>query len=277
MSSMIDTERFRDVYRGAVADVLPFLGPEKLVGLALHNPGWGPDRHDVRQYLTASVTRYVHVLELFGRSGGRLEGLEALDVGGFMGALPLALVRMGVRVTLTERYDYYDGAFDDLRDHLIAAGVEIWDLDLTERVELPAGRRFGLVTNLALLEHLAHTPRVVMENMAAVLEPDGRLLLEVPNLAYWPKRLDLLAGRTVHPPLRDVYVAREPFTGHHREYTRHDLEELFELSDFRLERIVSFNYTVSEIPPRGLLWLRDLPRRFAPGTRELLLACARPG
>jgi SAM-dependent methyltransferase len=178
-----------------------------------------------------------------------------------------------VRATITERYDYYDGAFDDLRDYLIEAGVEIWDLDMTEPVELPEPRAFDLITNMALLEHLAHSPRPVMENMAAALAPGGRILLEVPNLAYWPKRMDLLAGRTVHPPLRDVYLARTPFTGHHREYTRHDLEELCELSGFAVERVVTFNYTQPEVPPRGPLWLMDLPRRFIPGAREVLLAC----
>lgn len=277
MSARIDLDRFRSVYSAAVADVLPFLGREKLTGLARHNPGWGPDRHDVGGYLRASVTRYAMALELFAKAGGTLHELRVLDIGGFMGALPLTLARMGARTTLTERYDYYDGAFDDLRGYLVDAGVEIWDLDLTGPVDLPEPRQFGLVTNMALLEHLAHSPRPVMENTAVALAPGGRVLVEVPNLAYWPKRVSLLAGRTVHPPLPDVYAAQEPFTGHHREYTRHDLEQLFELSGFVLDRMATFNYTEPDVPPRGPLWLMDLPRRVVPSAREVLLACGHVG
>jgi 2-polyprenyl-3-methyl-5-hydroxy-6-metoxy-1,4-benzoquinol methylase len=271
----LDVEAFRRAYREAVADVLPFLGQERLHAIGRHNPGWRAGRFDVRGYLEASETRYVHALESFARCGRTLDGLAALDVGGFMGAFPLALRRLGVDVALAERYDYYGGAFDDLRAHLEAAGIEVWDLDMTTPAQLPDGRRFGLVTCMALLEHLASSPRTLMENVRAALEPDGQLLVEVPNLAYWPKRLALLAGGTVHPPLADVYEADVPFTGHHREYTEADLRELLTLSGFELSDLVSFNYTPQDA--RGPLGrLLDWPRRNLPGAREVLLARASP-
>jgi 2-polyprenyl-3-methyl-5-hydroxy-6-metoxy-1,4-benzoquinol methylase len=269
----IDLDAFRRAYREAVAELLPFLGEERLHAIGRHNPGWGAGRFDVRGYLEASETRYAQAIELFGRSGRTLDGLAALDVGGFMGAFPLALRRLGVEVALAERYDYYGGAFDDLRAHLEAAGIEVWDLDMTMPAELPGGRRFGLVTCMALLEHLASSPRTLMENMHAALEPDGQLLVEVPNLAYWPKRLAVLCGGTVHPPLADVYEADDPFTGHHREYTEGDLRQLLTLAGFELRDLVSFNYTPQD--GRGPLGrLLDWPRRNLPGAREVLLARA---
>ncbi|HET6449335.1 MAG TPA: methyltransferase domain-containing protein [Conexibacter sp.] len=273
MSGESTIERFRVAYREAVADVLPFLGEERLHAIGRHNPGWGPGRHDVPGYLRASEARYVEALATFLRSARALDGLAMLDVGGFMGAFPLALRRLGVRVTLTERYDYYEGAFDDLRAYLEAEGVEVLDVDMTMPAELPPGRRFGLVTCMALLEHLANSPRTLMDNMRAALEPDGQLLIEVPNLAYWPKRLGLLGGATVHPPLADVYRAAEPFTGHHREYTEGDVRELLTLSGFELRELVAFNYT-PQSPRRPWSRLLDWPRRAVPGAREVLLARA---
>jgi len=273
----LDVEAFRSAYREAVAEVLPYLGEERLHAIGRHNPGWGAGRFDVRGYLEASETRYVHALETFARSGRGLAGTSVLDVGGFMGAFPLALRRLGVEVALAERYDYYGGAFDELRAHLEAQGIEVWDRDMTMAGQAPDGRRFGLVTCMAVLEHLASSPRALMENMRAALEPGGQLLVEVPNLAYWPKRLAVLAGGTVHPPLADVYAAQVPFTGHHREYTEADLRELLTLAGFELRELESFNYTPQD--PRGPLGrLLDWPRRSLPGAREVLLArAALPG
>jgi 2-polyprenyl-3-methyl-5-hydroxy-6-metoxy-1,4-benzoquinol methylase len=272
MSAGLDA--FRDVYRQAVADVMPFFDDERLALVARHNPGWAPGRFDHRAYLEASERRYVIALRTFIQSGGRLDGLRALDVGGFMGAFGLALARIGVTTVLSERYDLYGGAFDELRGFLAAEGVEVWDIDLVAPDCAPAGERFGLVTVMALLEHLANSPRGLMENVSALLADDGLAVLEVPNLAYWPRRMALLRGHSVHPALRDLYAASDPFTGHHREYTEAELIELIELAGFRLRELITFNYTPHEVQPRGVNRLLDLPRRRFRGARELLLACA---
>ena len=71
-----------------------------------------------------------------------------------MGALPLAMARLGAQVTLSENYGYYEGAFDELRDYLAAEGVEIWNLDLSEPLESVPEERFDLVAAMAILEHL---------------------------------------------------------------------------------------------------------------------------
>jgi hypothetical protein len=97
----------------------------------------------------------------------------------------------------------------------------------------------------------------------------------VPNLAYGYKRWQLLRGRTIHPPLRDVYESAEPFTGHHREYTLSDLTELLELSGFRLLETDAFNYSLA-----GDVYTRILPQdvlsRLLPSWREVLMAVAAP-
>ncbi len=73
---------FGETYRAAVADVLPYLGDDVLEAMARHNPACAPGRLDFGGYLLASEVRYQRALEAFTRSGGLLEGLAALDVGG---------------------------------------------------------------------------------------------------------------------------------------------------------------------------------------------------
>jgi len=239
----------------------------------VHNPGWHPDRHAVGEYLRASEDRYVHVLELFARSGASARP-RVLEVGGFFGAFPLALARLGLTVTLSEKYEYYYGAFDDLRALLEREGVDVWDEDLTQPIESLGRERFGLVTALAIVEHLASTPRPLMENLRDLLADDGKLLLEVPNIAYWPKRIQALLGESIHPPLRDVYDAAIPFTGHHREYTAAELRDLITWSGLHMQGFMTYNYT-PEPARRGLSWLlRRWPARHLTHGREVLLACA---
>jgi 2-polyprenyl-3-methyl-5-hydroxy-6-metoxy-1,4-benzoquinol methylase len=269
----VDVAAFRLAYRLAVTAVLPFFDRERLAKVGIHNPGWHPDRFDVGAYLRASEDRYAHVLRLYARCGGRPRP-RVLEVGGFFGAFPLALARLGLAVTLSEKYAYYYGAFDDLRDFLEGEGIDVWDEDLTEALDPPRPERFDLVTSLALLEHLASTPRPLMDNLRDLLADDGALLIEVPNIAYWPKRLKALLGESVHPLLRDVYDAAIPFTGHHREYTAAELRELIGWSGLEVRELTAYNYTPEPQGRGPALALRRWPARRFEHAREVLLACA---
>ena len=272
----IDLSAFGAVYREAVRDLAPFLTPDRLEVIARHNPGWRPERFDAVAYLETSEARYAAALAVFERNGGQAAGeeLRVLDVGGFMGPLPLALVRLGARVTLSEHYDYYDGAFDELRDYLIGQGVEVWDLDLSEALDSQPDDRFDLVLAMAILEHLPSSPRPLLLNARGLLAEAGRLVVDVPNIAYWPKRVGLLRGISPLPAMADVYHAEAPFTGHHHEYTVAELTQVLTWSGLAVEEVVTLNYTPW---PDGPFWRRiaaDWPRRRFASLREVLLACA---
>lgn len=264
---MVEPEAFRGVYRAAAADVAATVGPAELERIAAHDRPLA--QWDHRTYLERSETRCLHALRLLR---GRADASDAvLEVGGFLAAFPLALARLGLQVTVAERYDLYGGALDAVRDLLEAAGARIWDVDFT--AEGLAAERFPVVLNMAMVEHVAGSPRTLMENLRACCE--RWLVLEVPNLAYGYKRWQLLRGRTIHPPLKDVYESATPFTGHHREYTESDLRELLELSGFRTAELTSFNYSLND-DLLTRLNLADLASRLLPGCRETLMAVAEP-
>jgi SAM-dependent methyltransferase len=268
---------FSVTYRGAVEDALRFVTPGARGVLARHHPGFAD--YDFGAYLRLSERRYRHVLRL-ARRAGVLDGgpPHVLDVGGFLAAFPVALARLGWPVTLVEEYGYYEGAFDGLRDLLVAEGVTVVSADYTQPLDEPPAR-YGLVTNLAMLEHLANSPRVLMENLRASTADDGLLVLEVPNIAYWPRRMALLRGETVHPPLSDVYESAIPFLGHHREYTRDDLAWLLERGGFTVEDVARFNYSVRVAGPwmDRVYALRSLAvPALLPSAREAIMASGRP-
>lgn len=270
----MDTVAFRRVYQQAVDDILPFLTPDRLAVVARHNPGWQPDKFNHEAYLRTSEVRYIAALDIYASHASPPDQLRTLEVGGFMAAFPLALTRIGVQSTLSEKYGYYYGAFDDLRDFITAEGVDVWDLDLTEPVKPFPSERFDIVTAMAIIEHLAHSPRVLLEQCRNLLDAGGRLVLDTPNLGYWPTRIGALRGRSPMAPIEHVFHADIPFTGHHREYTEAELRAVIEWSGMRVEALSTCNYSPW---PDGRWWMRvaaDLPRKRVRALRELLLVCA---
>jgi 2-polyprenyl-3-methyl-5-hydroxy-6-metoxy-1,4-benzoquinol methylase len=121
--------------------------------------------------------------------------------------------------------------------------VEIFDYDPFE-AEAALDRRFDVVTLMAVLEHYPHSHKILMKYISSLIRPDGKLYIEVPNIAYWPKRVSLLIGRT---PLADIYRSDVPFIGHHYEFTITELRELADLSGMKALAEDFYNYT----PGRG--------------------------
>ena len=141
--------------------------------------------------------------------------------------------------------------------------MEIWNLDLSEPLESVPEDRFDLVAAMAILEHLPSSPRPLLLNAKALLSENGRLVVDVPNIAYWPNRIGLLRGISPLPRMADVYHSEPPFTGHHHEYTVDELVDVLTWSGLSVDEIVTLNYT--PWPDRRLLRIAaDWPRkRFA--------------
>jgi 2-polyprenyl-3-methyl-5-hydroxy-6-metoxy-1,4-benzoquinol methylase len=159
-------------------------------------------------------------------------------------------------VAIAEKYGYYENAMQHIVKHLQSSGVEVIDADFSELDEPAAAlpSRFDAVTCMAVAEHLAHSPRALMENIRMALRPGGQLVFEVPNIAYWPKRYAFFfRGETVHAPIDEVYHSAVPFTGHHREYTLHDARYVVRHSGFEISEELAFNYTVQRNRPLQLL------------------------
>ena len=107
------------------------------------------------------------------------------------------------------------------------------------RFEIPcvAGRYSALVV-VGVLEHLVQSPRVLLTEARRVLEPDGSLLLIVPNAARLEQVARLVLGENVWPPLD------ERWPGCYREYTLPELRTLLTDEGFRHE--ASFTADVAE-------------------------------
>lgn len=270
---MIDRARFDAVYLRCVAEVMERM-PDDWSAFARHNVGWRKDRFDARAYLHDSAERYWRAYRILAKSNAR----SVLDVGGFLAAFPLSLARLGFEVSIAERYEYYGTAIDRIAGHVRTNGVRVIDADFTTALSDRAAvfERFDAVTCMAVAEHLAHSPRVLMENIEAALKPGGALAFEVPNLAFWPKRYAFFVrGESVLAPISDVYASEVPFTGHHREYTISDARYVVAQAGLRVVEVETFNYGFDT----RRLWNR---LKYAPAflfkewAEVILLNCRKP-
>lgn len=239
---MTDLENFSAAYKVVVNEIMTLM-PDDLGAIAKHNTGWRSGNFDPKQYLLDSEARYLRVLPILLSSKAE----HILDVGGFMAAFPLALKRLGFKVSIAEKFGYYDHALDAIAEHLKANGIEVIDMDFTEPGNDMSGlsSRYDAVTCMAVAEHLAHTPKNLLENIRACLKPGGTFIFEVPNLAFWPRRFSFFfKGHSVLSPIAEVYHSAIPFTGHHREYTLEDARYVVNEAGFRIASEQTFNYSI---------------------------------
>ena len=204
---------------------------------------WAPNRFNFRTYLECSEKRYLMALSMLG-------GVEHLgkfcDVGGFFGAFPLALGRLGVDVCMTETLSYYSNSFCHLFEYLVDQGIKIIDWDpFSTSISTQTGTyNFDTVTLMAVLEHYPHSPKNLMRHVSELLVNRGTLLIEVPNLASWPRRAALLRGKSPLPDIATKWTSAIPFIGHHHEYTLSHLQQLISLSGLTIRELRCFDYSL---------------------------------
>lgn len=266
-------ERFRETYFQSVEDVLRFWTGSMQEEIARHNHGWQSPATDFENYLRASELRYWIAYETLVATGS----LRSLcDVGGFFGAFPLTLRRLHVDVAMTETLNYYSDSFRPLFDFLQSQDVDIINHDPFEQ-EPCIERHFDAVTAMAVLEHYPHSHRRILAFMQSITGSQGRMYIEVPNIAYWPRRWALLRGRSPLVPIEDVYKSAVPFIGHHHEFTMSELHTLVKLAKLEVIRNGYYNYSLSGS------WIRRLISEplqtlmsLRPTMRECLFILVRP-
>lgn len=198
-------------------DLLPTYDPTRMDKEA----GYGSAAY-VGSYLRASSIRVFHLarmLQEMGITRGRI-----LDLGSYLGTFALPLGRLGFEVTAFDRYTAFNGGIDGYVEAMREAGVElIYSSVETELDDLARLGQFDAVISMAVIEHIPHTPRLFLENLASHVRPGGILALDTPNhVRYWNRKA-MAAGESVHQSIEHQYRSAIPFGGHHREYTMKEL------------------------------------------------------
>jgi 2-polyprenyl-3-methyl-5-hydroxy-6-metoxy-1,4-benzoquinol methylase len=179
-------------------------------------------KDSMRSYLRMTVVRVVRLAEQLRRRG--IESGQVLEVGAWLGSFALALRRLGYDVVACDRYSSYGDVFDRYTELLKREGIRVVSTSReSELDEIAALGQFHVVLAGAVIEHVPHTPRHLLETLFGAVQPGGLLVLDTPNVArYWNRRA-LERGETVFQPLEDQYLSEPPWEGHHREYSAKEL------------------------------------------------------
>ena len=244
-------KRFHVIYLRAVKDILDFWTPAMQEEIARHCYPWRHGATDFKNYLFASERRYAIAYSSLYQNGG----FNSLcDIGGFFGVFALTLTRMGHMVAMTEALRYYSQSFSPLFDFLRDSGIKIIDYDPFEAAPTFTDM-FDVISVMAVLEHYPHSLRGFMRNALLMLKPDGKIYIEVPNIAYWPKRRALLIGKSPLTPIDDIYHSSVPYIGHHHEFTFQELRNLASLTRLKILKENYYNYSF-----QGTLFKRLISR-----------------
>ena len=185
----------------------------------LGETGWG-----------ASDPSWSHRRFEIGRIASKLpKGGTLLDVGSGPGFVPRYFHELGVDVISV---DYPGtGGLDALkvlmdlgiRGHYAQVGVD--------RLPL-ADNSVDVVFAGNIIEHLPISPKSFMADLKRVIKPGGFLVMDTKNAVDLKTRLKVMWGVSNWAPLHSFYeLGIHPH--HHKEYTLHELKQLFDLAGFR--------------------------------------------
>ena len=270
----VDFPRELPVAEAAVAQVLAAINAgDSFKPLEDCSPGLRGNDWSV--YLRCSEARMVHAASLLHRKGitrGRL-----LDYGAYFGNFALMLKGLGFEVDAVDSYEAYAPSLAPIVSLFNAAGVGVLDFAHVGRDLTGLGpSSYDVVLCMGVIEHVPHTPRVLLEPLNRVLKAGGVLIIDTPNLAQLFNRQRLARGESVMPPVSIQYHADVPFEGHHREYTVDEVVWMAEALGHDVIGVELFNYSVYG---QQTLQGRDLTNHWRmaanPTMRELVMVASR--
>ena len=187
-------------------------------------------------YIEASVIRVANVLNALRHFAPK--GAIVFDFGSYFGNFSLAAKMLDYEVTAIDFYKNYGDNFKEVTSLLLKNGIRLEETDSFAEEGCA-----DVVLSMGVIEHIPHTPQHVLKRAVGMLKPNGLLILETPNLAYFHKRQNLLQGKSIFPDIKGQYYTKEPFAGHHREYTLEEVLWMLEQEGLKNEHYQLFNYS----------------------------------
>jgi len=245
-----------------------------------HNQGY-------QSYQTSDklISAFVEEKKRYKKSFDFILGLQKkrkfhriLDVGCLFGILPLILrkVFVNTKIHVIENYSFYGKSLDPIKSLLRSCDIDVIDADVIEGIPF-SDKYFSLVTLLAVIEHFSSSPLNLLKETKRILQDDGHLIIDTPNVCSMTRRINfLLRGIPPYAGIEDFLLSESPFTGHCREYSKEDVIKLLRYSGFEIAALTQFNIgTFRNENLRSLALQRFLPRIFS-GLSNYIWCAARP-
>ncbi len=229
-------------------------------------PGYiKPDFFGHWRYMSALIAKHVP-------DGGRI-----MDFGSGPGDFAAVLAGQGYDVSagddLLDPWHLQPGVRDKLYKFMADSNVKFSLLEHDKPLPWPNGS-FDLVMAHHVFEHIGESPKPLLEALCEQIHEGGHLLITVPSAVNIRKRLDMLRGKTNHPPYDQFYWMPSPWRGHRREYSRADLEQASQYLNLEVVELHAYTCMLHRVPAK-LRWLYKQVVKVFPDWQDSWVLLAR--
>jgi len=199
--------------------------------LGVYNPDWveghsrNPTAHDIAEHTARVVSTILP------------KGNSVVDIGCGSGLLVDQLARIGYQATGS---DWSESVVEFARKHYqgeyLLANVE-QGLDI--------GRKFDCIVASHILEHLEN-PHEFLQSVKRIMEPDGYLVIAVPNLDWYDPKSIYRSVSTIFDP--------EHVVG----YSPKGIKKLLETNGYRVEKVLTKTHRLAILNAIGVNVYRKL-------------------
>lgn len=215
---------------------------------------------------------------------------KILDIGGGVGVnlMNIRKLRKHCALSLIDRFEEYDSenrmgtvgnATQLMRDH----NIDIIAKDFYG-VPLPfESNHFDVITCFDVIEHLPGHPVSLLKEVRRILRHDGTFILGVPNGVRLGRLIEMIKGKNC-PYTHVNRWSEEPFFGHYREYSRHEVRvimgkaglncaDLIMTMDDRLTQLKA-DFTLKQLmTPAGIRFLTAILIEYCCKNRRSAIYC----
>ncbi|MDQ2741965.1 MAG: methyltransferase domain-containing protein [Chloroflexota bacterium] len=203
------------------------------------------------------------VLEAFDQARPRLNVIASLlrdvegcgaDISTGIGFLPLVVRRLGLQIVATE-------ADPESARFALAHGISVqpWTIGREQPPIAPESLVFLVFGEV--LEHLKLSPIPILEQLARLLRPGGRLILTTPNIARQSNVEALVAGENFLEPFPDdlpLDIDATDFLEHVREYSVREVVDAVEAAGFGIDEVLMTGWGAQGYQPRVNPYSNDI-------------------
>lgn len=180
--------------------------------------------------------------------GVGLEGKNILELGCSVGVLLTALGKLKAHAQGLDKFVFpetHDSPFrlapeefEQAQKVWRANGVSVAPHDLAQKLPF-ADNTFDCVVCNAVVEHVQGIHKQLFAEVLRVLKPGGRFVFTTPNLAMLLKRVRFIFGRSPNWDIKDYFETGSQFTGHVREFTVLECEQMLKWSGYAEIKVFS--------------------------------------
>ena len=185
------------------------------------------------------------------------KGSKVLDIGTGSGIASLLANSYGAEVITLDNVKI---SGKSALENISNKGIKTIDADIMSG-ELPfEDDSIDIIIFRDVIEHLLHSPKIVLEEFYRILKTKGKCFAVTPNAVRLSVRIKVLLGNSNWSNINLFWNSK--YNGHHHhEYTASEFNGVFEKTNFRIIKFLMKENRINELAFSSLSDLKTTPKK----------------